>query len=88
MKGPPFFLILIVTLFRQHNFRQKPSTNYMESSHNAPIIHAFDLAQKRFFQPVNSQKPRTKFLHRVYILASQNPPYEILPCFCAFFAVI
>ena len=31
----------------------------MESSHNAPIIHAFNLAQKRFFHPVNSQKPRT-----------------------------
>ena len=27
----------------------------MESSHNAPINHAFNLAQKRFFQPVNSQ---------------------------------
>ena len=24
---------------------------------NASIIHAFNLAQKRFFQPVNSQKP-------------------------------
>ena len=33
----------------------------MESSHNASIIHAFDLAQKRFFQPVNSQKPRTEW---------------------------
>ena len=32
----------------------------MESSHNAPIIHAFNLAQKRFFHPVvNRQKPRT-----------------------------
>ena len=29
---------------------------YMESSHNAPIIHAFNLAQKRFFHLVNSQK--------------------------------
>ena len=30
----------------------------MVSSHDVPIIHAFNLAQKRFFQPViNSQKP-------------------------------
>ena len=30
------------------NFSQNLST-YMESSHNAPIIHAFHLAQKDFF---------------------------------------
>ena len=28
----------------------------MESSLDGLIIHAFDLAQKRFFQPVNSEK--------------------------------
>ena len=30
------------------NFRQNPST-YMESSHNTPIIHAFNLDKKDFF---------------------------------------
>ena len=33
----------------------------MESSPNAPINHVFNLAQNRFFQPVNSQKPRRKW---------------------------
>ena len=28
-----------------------------ESSPNAPIIHVFNLVQKRFFQPVSSQNP-------------------------------
>ena len=32
----------------------------VESLLDAPIIHAFSLAQKRFFQPVNSQKPRAE----------------------------
>ena len=33
----------------------------MGSSHDAPIIHAFNLAQKRYFQPVNSQKPHAEW---------------------------
>ena len=32
-----------------------------ESSPNTPIIHAFNLAQKRFFKPVNSQKPLSEW---------------------------
>ena len=42
------------------NFRRNPS-KYMESSNNAPIIPAFNLAQKRFIQRVNSQKPCTEW---------------------------
>ena len=42
------------------NFRRNPS-KYMENSNNAPIIPAFNLAQKRFIQRVNSQKPCTEW---------------------------
>ena len=37
------------------------TSTYMESFHNAPIIHVLNLAWKRFLQPVNSQKPCTEW---------------------------
>ena len=42
------------------NIKFKQKCTGMKSSHDAPIIHAFNLAQKRFFQLVKSQKPRNE----------------------------
>ena len=41
----------------------------MESSHNAPIIHAFYLAQKRFF---STSKPRAEWGTWVHVAHSDN----------------
>ena len=59
------YMYPIQTIPLNLNFWQNQST-YMESSHNAPTIHAFNLAQKIFLYTVNSQKPRaecTQFRH-------------------------
>ena len=44
-----------------------------ESLPNAPIIQTFDLAQKKYFQPVNSQKPcRDWSTCRPFVLVDQS----------------
>ena len=53
------YMYPISTITLYINFRQNPSI-YMESSHNALIIHAFNLVQKRFLSA--SKLPKTLYL--------------------------